>query len=192
VNRFIDHLYTPLGTTSTYYAIADSHTLKITTAPAKHFPACCVFTSHSLATASNSGDSSASRGQSSCHSHPCRTLVNCQLNYTAIYSQPSLHNSTDCQPSTLNRIGCSNSLLYNHFCMDRIENTFSNNNYCFRSVFTNPLHCNGCTCYNMQEAQLMKSREVSKIVSCTEYSEVLNYTAASIYSLCHDQVAQSV
>jgi hypothetical protein len=35
----------------------------ITTAPAKPFPACCVFTSRSLATASDSGDASASRPQ---------------------------------------------------------------------------------------------------------------------------------
>jgi hypothetical protein len=35
------------------------HNSEITTAPAKPFPACCVFTSRSLATASNSRDSSA-------------------------------------------------------------------------------------------------------------------------------------
>jgi hypothetical protein len=52
---FIDHLYTPLGTTSTYSAIANLHTLQITTASAKSFP------SRSLTTASNSGDSSVSR-----------------------------------------------------------------------------------------------------------------------------------
>jgi hypothetical protein len=39
------------------------HNSQITTAPAKLSPACCVFTSRSLATASNSGDSSASRSQ---------------------------------------------------------------------------------------------------------------------------------
>jgi hypothetical protein len=40
--------------------IADLHNSQITTAPAKPFPAFFVFTSHSLATASNSGDSLAS------------------------------------------------------------------------------------------------------------------------------------
>jgi hypothetical protein len=59
----IDHLYTRLGTTSNYSAIAYLHTLQITPATAKPFPACCVFISRSLATASNSGDSSASRAQ---------------------------------------------------------------------------------------------------------------------------------
>jgi hypothetical protein len=39
------------------------HNSQITTAPAKPFLACCVFTRRSLATATNSGDSSASRAQ---------------------------------------------------------------------------------------------------------------------------------
>jgi hypothetical protein len=37
VNGFTDHLYTPLGTTSNYSAIANLHTLQITTAPPKPF-----------------------------------------------------------------------------------------------------------------------------------------------------------
>jgi hypothetical protein len=61
--EFIDTLYTPLGTTGSYRAIANLHTLQFTTAPAKPFPACCVLTSRSLATASNRGHSSASRVQ---------------------------------------------------------------------------------------------------------------------------------
>jgi hypothetical protein len=61
VNDFIDHLYTPLGTTSNYSAIADLQSLQITTAPANSFPAFYVINSRSLATASSSGDSSASR-----------------------------------------------------------------------------------------------------------------------------------
>jgi hypothetical protein len=60
---FIDHLYTPLGTTRNYSAIADLHNLQITTAAAKPFPNCWVLTSRSLATTANSGDSSASRAQ---------------------------------------------------------------------------------------------------------------------------------
>jgi hypothetical protein len=39
------------------------HNLQITTAPGKPFPACCVFTSLSLATAPDNGDFSASRAQ---------------------------------------------------------------------------------------------------------------------------------
>jgi hypothetical protein len=77
-NGFIDHLYTPLGTTSNYSATANFHNSQTTTAPAKPFPACCVFTTRSLATASNSGDSSASRAQVLCHSHSYRSQLNCQ------------------------------------------------------------------------------------------------------------------
>jgi hypothetical protein len=56
-------LYTQLGSTSNYSGIADFHTLQITTVPAKSFPSCCVFIRLSLVTASNSGDSLASRSQ---------------------------------------------------------------------------------------------------------------------------------
>jgi hypothetical protein len=63
VNGFIDLLYTRLVSTSNYSDTANRHNSQITTAPAKPFPACCVFTSQSLATASNSGDSLASRAQ---------------------------------------------------------------------------------------------------------------------------------
>jgi hypothetical protein len=45
---FIDHLYTRL--VSTYNYTANLHTLQITTAPAKPFPACCFFTSRCLVT----------------------------------------------------------------------------------------------------------------------------------------------
>jgi hypothetical protein len=59
VNEFIDHLHTPLENASNYGAIDNLHNSQITTAPAKPFPACFVFTSHSVAMVSNSGDSSA-------------------------------------------------------------------------------------------------------------------------------------
>jgi hypothetical protein len=45
-NGFIDHLYTPLGTTSNYSAIVDFHTLQITSTREVF----SVFTSHILAT----------------------------------------------------------------------------------------------------------------------------------------------
>jgi hypothetical protein len=63
VNGFIDHLYTPFGTSSNYSATANLHNPQITTASANPFPACCVVIIRSLATASNSRDSSASRAQ---------------------------------------------------------------------------------------------------------------------------------
>jgi hypothetical protein len=60
---FTDHLSTPLRTTSNYSPTADLHNSQITTTPLCLFLACCVFNSHSLATASNDGDSSASHAQ---------------------------------------------------------------------------------------------------------------------------------
>jgi hypothetical protein len=60
---FTDHLYTRLKTTKQLRRHRYLHNSQITTAPTKPFPACCVFTSLSLATASNSGDSSASRAR---------------------------------------------------------------------------------------------------------------------------------
>jgi hypothetical protein len=57
---FTDHLYTQLQITSNYNAIANLHTLQITTTPTKPFPAYCIFTSRFLVTACNSGNSSAS------------------------------------------------------------------------------------------------------------------------------------
>jgi hypothetical protein len=53
----------PLGTRSNYSAIDNLHTLKFTTASIKPFQACCVSTSSSLAKASTSGYSSASRAE---------------------------------------------------------------------------------------------------------------------------------
>jgi hypothetical protein len=51
--KFIDHSYTRLGTTSNCSVIAKLHNLQITTAHAKSFASCRVFTSCSLVTASN-------------------------------------------------------------------------------------------------------------------------------------------
>jgi hypothetical protein len=54
---FIDHLHPWLRTTSNNSTAVNLNS-QITTAPTQSFPACCVFTSCSLVTASNSGDSS--------------------------------------------------------------------------------------------------------------------------------------
>jgi hypothetical protein len=135
--NWILHLLTPLGTTGKYSAIADFHTLKITTAPDKPFPACCVFTSRSPITASNSGDSSASRTQVL----PSPTFVqNClpalhspeldrHLFSTSLAELDCAQHSTSrlkCQPSTDSqspsaRLGSS---LYSHGA-DPTENTIS-------------------------------------------------------------------
>jgi hypothetical protein len=45
ISGFIDHLYTALGTTGNYSAIAGLHNSQFTTATTKLLPACCVLTS---------------------------------------------------------------------------------------------------------------------------------------------------
>jgi hypothetical protein len=78
-------LLTLLVSTSNYITTADLHTSQFTTAPAKTFPVCCVLTSHSLATVSKSGDSSASHAQVLLSQPPVQNSVNslsndnCQL-----------------------------------------------------------------------------------------------------------------
>jgi hypothetical protein len=44
VNGFVDHLYAELGTINNYSTTANLHNSQVTTAPAKHFTASCVFT----------------------------------------------------------------------------------------------------------------------------------------------------
>jgi hypothetical protein len=68
---FIDHLQ--VVTTNNYDIVADFHTLQITTAHAKSFPACSVFARLFLVTASNKGYSSASVLKSSLNG--CRELI---------------------------------------------------------------------------------------------------------------------
>jgi hypothetical protein len=73
MNWILD-LLTPLITTSNYSATSNFHISQFTIATAKHFPACYIFNSRSLALATNSGNFS-------------RLFP--QLNGIAISSQPS-------------------------------------------------------------------------------------------------------
>jgi hypothetical protein len=63
ITGFIDttRTHAPLGTICDYSATANLHNSQFNIAPAKPFQACCIFTSRSLATASNGGDFPASR-----------------------------------------------------------------------------------------------------------------------------------
>jgi hypothetical protein len=101
IGGLIDRLCTPLGTTSTYKAIADFHTSQINIAPVKLFPVCCVLTRRSLATASISGDSSASRAQVFLSQPPVQNSCQFSTNYSAISSQPPLQSSTELVAPTL-------------------------------------------------------------------------------------------
>jgi hypothetical protein len=112
-----------------------------------HFPACCVFTSRSLATAANSGDPSASRAQ-------------------VLSSQPPVHNWLSSYNSALRLAAISHqlpslllrdSLTTEHSCSwlttpwhgPRIKHRFQQFLYCWvlirccRDVFTAPLRSNG-------------------------------------------------
>jgi hypothetical protein len=71
---FIDHSNTRPVTTLNYRAITDFYTLQITTAYAKNFPACFVFISRYLVTASNIGDFSTTPTKPSLHSLPYNSL----------------------------------------------------------------------------------------------------------------------
>jgi hypothetical protein len=75
---FIDHLYTPLGSTSNYSAIANLHTLQITAA----FFQPAISNSRFIATASNNGDSSASRAH-------VVTIQPIYRNWTLVTHQPA-------------------------------------------------------------------------------------------------------
>jgi hypothetical protein len=100
----LTHLYTPLGTTSNYSAIANLHTLQITTAPVKPFSSLLYLQQLFPSNGFNSGHSSASRFHVVVRRISRNwTLVNCQLNYSAIYSEPPLQRST--QLPTLNWLG---------------------------------------------------------------------------------------
>jgi hypothetical protein len=83
-------------------ALSLMYTLKIITEPAKPFPACCVFISRSLATASNSGDSSASRDQVLSVQRIPRNWTLSIINSTIAPSHLSLpcRARLNCQPST--------------------------------------------------------------------------------------------
>jgi hypothetical protein len=93
--------------------------------PLSHFLVCCVSNSRSLATSSNSRDSSASRCQVLLSQPPVQDST--QHNYSAISFEPPLQSSTELPTlkwtelnwtelnwTELNWTGCPSSVLYNH------------------------------------------------------------------------------
>jgi hypothetical protein len=108
---------TPLSRISTLY--------KLPQHPLSPFPAWCVFNNRSLEMAPNTGDSSASRAHVVTVRRIYRnwTLADCQLNYTAISSQPPLQSSNHCLLST-NSAGLGSSLY--SLGIDPTENIASN------------------------------------------------------------------
>jgi hypothetical protein len=88
------NVITEMSLISTLYK-SPQHTLIL-------FQACCIFNSHLLAMASSSWDSSASRAHVVTVWLISRilVLVNCQINHSAICSQPICRARLNCQPST--------------------------------------------------------------------------------------------
>jgi hypothetical protein len=81
--------HTLLETTRNYSAISNLHNSQIITAHARSYPACCVFNSRSLATASKSGDPLTSRVQ---------ILSEWRLPYNCLFSsQNPMHNWLGCR-----------------------------------------------------------------------------------------------
>jgi hypothetical protein len=76
---FIGHFNTRLVSTFSNSAIADIHTLQITRAHTKCFPACSVFSSRFPVTASNSGNFSASALTLFLAGHRLTTQLSSQL-----------------------------------------------------------------------------------------------------------------
>jgi hypothetical protein len=96
---FVDHFNTQFVSTLNYSTITNFHILQITAAHAKSFPACSVFTSSCLVTASNNDYSSASGLKSS--------LIGCSLQ--TAYS-------------------CSSCPPYNSSARTTVEDTISDSN----------------------------------------------------------------
>lgn len=97
IRVFLLHLYTWLGTASNYSGNLDLYNSKLTTEYPKHFPTCCVFSSHYLTLASNSGYSSVSYGHAVDGWPPfrnCTHAPNCPCyNISALttYKTPRFH-----------------------------------------------------------------------------------------------------
>jgi hypothetical protein len=141
VNGFIDHLYTPLGTTSNHSAAANLHNSQITTA--KSSPACSVFNGRFLVTGVNSGDSSASRAQVLPSRFQYRT--DCQLSTELV--APILFFITPRRgprrQHPVSPVACVTVATGTCLPIRSLETG------CITPLFIRLLHSNGCRCYNI-------------------------------------------
>jgi hypothetical protein len=154
------------GITSNYSATANPHIAQITTAPAKTFPDCRVFTSSSLATASKSGDSSAS----SAHIFPSATPVqNCLPAIPQLTASPPIFFLITISHGP-NRKHCFQQFLY--CCLGRllmydsskIVEVFSR----FRvNLFTEQLPSNGSGIVHVFAEPLLRSGRTTTAVDTT-------------------------
>jgi hypothetical protein len=114
VNGSTDHKYTPLGTTSSYTLSPILHYKRLQHPPSL-FPVNCVFISHSLATASNNGDSSAFALRLYLNSLPCRAAFQLTGSLQLSSSYP--------------------------LCTDQVENIFSKSNCIVVLIFADAGTC---------------------------------------------------
>jgi hypothetical protein len=117
VNGFIGHLYTRLGTTSNYSVTTNIYNSQSTTAPAKPFPACCVFTIRSLAMASNSGDSSASCAQDLSSQTPIQNWLGRPLQDNSSARTTQKHPVSNCTCIVAHRFIPAGTCLLSH-CLE--------------------------------------------------------------------------
>jgi hypothetical protein len=154
VKEFIDHLYIWLGTTSTYNAIADLHSLQITRAYATSSHS--TFTSRFLVTYLNNGHSSASVLTSFLFGEYPTTVI--PLNYSAISSQPPLQNSTELSAPTVmvinsrhgpHRKHSSSIISFVSVAAGTCLPSCCPETALVYSPISRSLHSNGCTRYNI-------------------------------------------
>jgi hypothetical protein len=123
VTGFIDHVYTLLGTTRNYSAVANIQTSQVTSTRLVF----SVFARLFLVTALTVDILQLPTLKSSSHSRPCRILVNCQLDCSTIPSQPPLQSLIlDANPQLTWLLQFSSS---QQLCTDRIENIVPNNSH---------------------------------------------------------------
>jgi hypothetical protein len=164
VNICADHVYTQLGTTSNCSTTANLHTLQTTTAVGKPLPTWSVFPSLSLATASNSGDPSASRAQVLSSQPPVQTSTL----YGQLIGSPQLPSlCTDRRENIVSNINCIVVCVFvaTGTCLPiRCIETC-----CLTPLYIRLLHGNGCTRYNKKEIHPLEKPYVKKVtyaISC--------------------------
>jgi hypothetical protein len=173
--RFTDHLYTRLGTASSHSAVANPHTLQITT---NSFPACCVFSSRSVVTASKSVDSSVS-------------ALKFSLNGGSLPTDSFLHRPVQ------NWLGCPSCLLITpRHGPRRQHRSFSYANRFRRKVFTETFTSSGrlfllrICCPATDVVPVSVSRQLPRNECCfraVRYQRLFLWLHSSCFQqLCHN------
>jgi hypothetical protein len=136
------NLKSPLEITSNYTATANLHNSQITTASAKLFQAYCLFTGRSLATVSNSVNSSASRAQVHLSQPPLQSsTLTCQFSTDWIASNIFFITPRHGQHIKHPVLTINLFLRAYSFPRERVYVAVAQT----RSLYIRLLHSNGCT-----------------------------------------------